>query len=263
MKKHSIKTLAAVLAAFALLTGCSRVAADQELTVRTETAALKAIETNIDIAGVLSPVGTENISVKLSGIVKEANADAGDEIKAGDTLVLIDTKELEAQLAQAQAAYNVALDQASVAKSNLDAAQAGTVTAENSLKATQSLIKDQEIKAKQDLDSARKALDATIAQNEVQLGQSKNNVNTAQKNFDRTEQLFNANLVSRVELDNAQTALETAQSQYNLLVSSTDSALIAAQAKLESAQSAYTQVSGSAADNQIVAAQSNLTGAKS
>jgi RND family efflux transporter MFP subunit len=251
------------LAVLSLLTGCGQVAADQATAVQTETAALKEIETNVDIAGVLSPALTEDISVKLSGVVQEAGAVVGDAVNAGDTLIVIDTKELTAQLAQAEASLAAVQDQAAVAKSNLAAAQAGTSTAQQGLNATKSLVNDQSEKARLDVDAAQKALDAVITQNDVDRAKAQADIDTAQREFDRVEQLFMASLVAQVDLDKAQTALDTAQSQYSKIASSASAALLAAQTKLQAAESTYTQVSGSAADSQVVAAESNLTGAHS
>lgn len=261
MKKY--RYILGILVVFTLLAGCGTQTDDQELFIKTVVADNKRMETFIDIAGVLAPIRSENISAKMSGIVKEINVAAGQDVHAGVTLVVIDTKELEAQLAQAEAAYNVTKDQAAIAKSNLEAAQAGTATAQNSLNATRSLIDDQISQAELSVDSAQKSLDAIKEQNKVQLDQAQQNISTAQDNYDRIKQLYNAGIASKTEFDNAERALDSAKTQYSLVESSASSSLLAAESKLESAQNSYNQAKGSLATSQIVAAESNITGAQS
>ncbi|MDR3240284.1 MAG: efflux RND transporter periplasmic adaptor subunit [Clostridiales bacterium] len=261
-----------------------------DLTVSTAPARRGQLESAVDVAGVLAPYNIAVISAKMSGAVQEVNADAGQQVKTGDVLIRLETKELDAQLASARAAYNSAESQSKIAKVNLDAAQSG-------LNVTKAAVSDQVSSAKIALDADKTALDATEEQNRLQLEQSRlqidqaeNGVNSArnnwesaqdtfemaQKNYDRTQQLVTADVSAQANLDSAQaslntaqaslnaaqtgleqaqTALQTAEAAYSLAGQGAKIALDAAQAKYDSANAAYSQASGSGAQSQIVAAQ--------
>ncbi|MGD0153025.1 MAG: efflux RND transporter periplasmic adaptor subunit [Thermacetogeniaceae bacterium] len=82
------------------------------------------------ISGVLTPNQSVSIFSKVSGQAQTVGAEVGDRVRAGQLLVQIDTKELNAQLQQAQAAVQAVRDQAGQAeigianaKSNLDMGQ--------------------------------------------------------------------------------------------------------------------------------------------
>ncbi len=236
------------------LTGCATQEA-KDITVETTTADIKQINTTIDIAGALVPNKTENITSKLSGTVKQINAEVGQKVNKDDVLVVLDTKELDAQLNQAQAGYNSTKDQTSVAKTNLDAAQSG-------VNVTKLTIADQIKTAKLNLDSAKQAIDATKEQNSVQLSQVQFNIDNAKKNYDRIKQLYESNLVSQSDYDNAKATYDNAKNQYNIAEAAAKSSLLAAQTRYDAAVATYNQTSGSAAEGQLVAAQSKVDVAK-
>ena len=282
------------------LPGCGNTYAMEQFSdfsVDTVKASRKQLESTVDVAGVLTPNNTAVVSAKLSGSVNAVNASVGQKVKAGDVLVSLDTKELDAQLASAKAAYNSTQSQADLAKVNLDAAQSG-------LDVTHSAVNDQVDAAKIGLDAAKIALDAATEQSNLQLQQSQlqidqaqigiqnaqNNLNsandaldTAQKNFDRTKQLVESDVSPQANLDSAQsslntaqagvraaqsgleqaqTALKTAQAAYNMAVQSSKASKDAAQSKYDSAKASYNQASGSGAQSQIVTAQGRVDTAK-
>lgn len=262
MKKHILRLLSVTL--LITFSGCS---ADTQTVndakIQTTTVSHMNIETTIDIAGVFAPNSTENINTKMAGIVKEVNAELGQNINDGDTVIILDTKELETQLSQAKAAYNVVKDQSLIAKSNLDAAKSSVTTAKNSLNTTNATVSDQVTQAKVNLDAAQASVDSIIDQNNVQIQQAKSNVENAQRTFDREKQLFEAGIVPQTEFENSEKALDTAKDQLSLVETTSKSSLQAAQAKLDTSKIAYAQANGSGANSQITAAQSNVTGAES
>lgn len=112
--------------------GCtSRPAANTSVvSVKTAAADKHELKTTLDITGVLVPAQTINIFSKLSGQVIDMKYNVGDKVKAGDTLIRLETKSLNAQLLQAQAGLESAQasqqsvqNQSELAKINLDAAQ--------------------------------------------------------------------------------------------------------------------------------------------
>jgi len=270
------------------LPGCgSTYAMEQQpdLSVSTAAAVTKQLETTVDVAGVLTPNATATVSAQMSGAVMSVNTDVGKTVKAGDILVTLDTKVLEAQLASAQAAYNSAQSQAELAKVNLDAAQ-------NGLDVTNSAVDDQVNAAKIGMDAAKTALDATSDQTDLQVQQSQlqidqanigiqnaqtnidsaqntvnsaqNSLDTAQKNFDRTQQLVDAGVSPQANLDSAQASLNAAQAGVNSAQAGAEqaqNALKSAQNALKTAQAAY-NLAQQSAKSALDAAQSKYDSAR-
>ncbi len=125
--------------------------------------------------GVLQPQTSVQLTMQVGGLVHEAPFDVGDEVEVGDVLLRLDTRDLEAQVRQAQAGHAVAV-------ASLERLLSGATAAE--------------------LAQAR----AALAQAEVQHG-------NAQIEFDRTERLFQSGSVSRQAYDSAASQLEIAKSQ--------------------------------------------------
>ena len=298
MKKIFYFLLAASL--LFILPGCNDTYAIQPSTdpeVATVIAARAQLDSVVDVAGVLTPDNTTSVAAKMSGAVKEVCAVAGQQVSRGDVLVRLDTKELEAQLASARAAYNTVKSQSDIAKVNLDAALSG-------LEATQSAVGDQIEAAKIAMDSAKTALDDTRAQSGLQLQQNNLQIEQtllnagyarealesaeaalgiAQKNYDRTLQLIEAGASPQASLDSAESALNTAQAgvnsaeagveqaqaayntaqaAYRLAEQSAKAATDTAQARYDSAAAAYNQAAGSASESQLIAAQGRVDAAQ-
>lgn len=261
MKLYKFMTMQAVI--ITLLSGCATTTEVAQNTIETSIVEAKNIETSIDIAGVFAPFNSENVNSKTSGIAKEVNATVGQKINAGDTIAILDTKDVEAQLAQAKAAYNSAKDQSSISKSNLDSAQIAEKTLKNTLVATQSAIEDQVILAKSNLDASQKALESVKDQNKAQIDQANTNIDYAQTNYDKVLSLYESGISSGEEKDNAEKALTLAKTQLDLAQSIANSSLVSAQAKIDSAEIAYSQATGSSANSQVVAAKNNIENATS
>jgi multidrug efflux pump subunit AcrA (membrane-fusion protein) len=78
-----------------------------------------------EAVGTVRPVTTSTLSSKLMGTVKEIRAQEGDRVKKGQTLVVIDKRNVTAQLRQALAALDEARQAEAAAASTRDAAVAG------------------------------------------------------------------------------------------------------------------------------------------
>ncbi len=115
----------ALLVLFALVfaTGCGGLAS-KKIPVQVATARLDTVKVAVSLSGVLAPNKTANVFTKLSGVVERVTADVGDEVAAGQLLLELDTRELEAQLKQAEAAIALARAQAEDAKVGITGAQA-------------------------------------------------------------------------------------------------------------------------------------------
>ncbi|MCL1983706.1 MAG: efflux RND transporter periplasmic adaptor subunit [Clostridiales bacterium] len=133
--------------------GCASGSSD--IAVKVAEAEAKAVETSVEISGVLIPVESVNVSSKISGKVSSADFEVGESVEKGQLLVQLDTTEANAQLASAQAAYNNVLDQAKQAKIPMDSAAAD-------LARTQALF-DEGAVSRQALDQSQASYDSAKA----------------------------------------------------------------------------------------------------
>ena len=95
-----------------------------------------------EAVGTVQPVTTSTLSGKLMGTVKEIRVREGDRVKQGDTLVVIDKRQVTAQLRQAQAALDEARRAEAAAVSGRDAAVAGAKLARATYERYLRLIKE-------------------------------------------------------------------------------------------------------------------------
>ena len=115
------------------------------------------------------------ISPRVSGFVKELRVDDYQKVKKGDTMVILDDRDLKIKVEQAQAALDNAKAGLDVSQANVGASQSGFATATDAIQSAQ-----------------------------VKLDQ-------AQTDFDRTSALYNDKAVTKREYDNAKTTLDAAK----------------------------------------------------
>ncbi|PKM78692.1 MAG: hypothetical protein CVU90_01460 [Firmicutes bacterium HGW-Firmicutes-15] len=127
--RGSLLILTFMLLVFAV-SGCAGQNAKQKVTITTAVASSQELESRLEFSGVLVPNQTVDISSKISGQVIALESKVGSPVKAGDVLINLDTEGLNGQLMQAeaslqsaQAAAQIADNQASISKINLNTAQ--------------------------------------------------------------------------------------------------------------------------------------------
>ncbi|TGE32686.1 efflux RND transporter periplasmic adaptor subunit [Desulfosporosinus sp. Sb-LF] len=224
MKRMALVILATVV----VLTGCGT-------TAQTE----KNISTNVQVskpvfvmAGVIDGNEKAAITSKISARVLSISVDKGSVVKQGDTIITLDTRDLEAQVAQAQAAVDTA-------QANLMKSQSGT--------RQEQIAKDQAA-----LDSAK-----------MKYANSKSN-------FDRNQQLLSAGAISQSQFETAQTqlaadqaAFETAQDQLDMSTKGeTQETLNVLQAQVKQSQAALELAKTQLANGTIVSPVSGTISAK-
>jgi RND family efflux transporter MFP subunit len=151
---------AAIAAAAVLavgLVGCAPKSAPR-VTVRTAPAHQGRIVRNVEFSGVLVPNHTVNIFAKMAGMATTVTADVGNRVKAGQLLVQIDTKELNAQLAVSEAAAQGVGDQAVQVKNGMETARLNLEMAQRSYERTKTLL-DTKVVTQSQLDDAQTKLD--------------------------------------------------------------------------------------------------------
>ena len=129
------------------------------------------------VEGFVNPINT-----RISGYIKQIRFIEHQEVKSGDTLVILDDSEVRIQLAQAEAAYLNALAAKSVTASSVN-------TVENNVRTAQANITG----AKARLDNA-------------------------ERNLARYENLLNSGAVTRFQYDQIKTEFEMALSAYEALI---------------------------------------------
>jgi len=95
-----------------------------------------------EAVGTVQSLATSTLSSKLMGTVKEIRVREGDRVKQGQTLVIIDKRQVTAQLRQAQAALDEARRAEEAAVSTRDAAVAGAQLARTTYERYLRLIKE-------------------------------------------------------------------------------------------------------------------------
>jgi RND family efflux transporter MFP subunit len=141
--------MAAIAAAtvIAVLTTCQgrTEGAKPGVVVKTEAAKKGRIVKVQELSGVLVPGRSLNIFAKLSGIANTVTVDVGNHVSAGQLIVQIDTKELNAQLAVAEAAGTSVRDQASQAKLGIESARLNLDMAQKNYDRTKALLAENAI----------------------------------------------------------------------------------------------------------------------
>jgi RND family efflux transporter MFP subunit len=95
-----------------------------------------------EAVGTVQPIDTSTLSSKIMGTVREIRVQEGDRVKQGDTLVVIDKRQVAAQLRQAQAALDETRRAEAAAVSARDAAVAGAQLARATYERYLRLIKE-------------------------------------------------------------------------------------------------------------------------
>lgn len=197
--------------------------------------------------GKVTPVKNATLAFQASGIVKAVNVAAGDRVEAGKVLATLDTKQLELQLAEADA--NVATAQAKLnqvkrgptpedlaaAQQNLKSAQAGYESLVKPSENDLAVLKADMDKTKAVVDQATAAYNAVGGDNNPQAGM----------------------LPQRAQLQSAWIDYQRATSLYNARLTPTNSQVQKALADVENAKMQLAKLQPTAED--IAAAQANVT----
>ncbi|EGW38590.1 efflux RND transporter periplasmic adaptor subunit [Desulfosporosinus sp. OT] len=186
------------------LTGCST--AGQ--TEAQATANVQASKPVFVMAGIIDANEKAVITTKIPAKVTTIPIEVGSAVKKGDPIITLDTKDIEAQVAQAQAGVNTA-------QANLVKAQTG-------------------------------ARPEQIAQAQAALDSAKTSYQNTKSNFDRNQQLLAAGGISQSQFEASQTQLAGAQAQYDsaqnqldiLTKGETQESLNVLQAQVKQAQAA-------------------------
>lgn len=222
------RVLLIILAMVVVLTGCS---AKEQKDIQTGTD-VQASKPVFVMAGIIDASEKAGITTKISAKISDISVDVGSVVKKGDKLISLDAKDIEAQVAQAQAGVNTA-------QANLVKIQSG-------------------------------ARPEQIAQAQTLLDSTKTAYTNAKNNFDRHQQLSAAGAISQAQLETAQTQLSAAEAQYKsaqdqldmLTKGETKEALNVLQAQVNQAQASLDLAKTQLANATIVSPVSGTVSAK-
>jgi RND family efflux transporter MFP subunit len=161
MKKIVLLSLPAAVLAVAFA-GCSAPKSAEVVTIKTDVATKGRIVKDEELSGVLVPNKSLNIFPKLSGQARIVSVDIGDHVRKGQLLVEIDTKELNAQLAVAEAAAATVRDQAAQAKIGIESARLNLDLAQKNYDRTKALFASKAV-TQSALDDAQTKLELSKA----------------------------------------------------------------------------------------------------
>lgn len=165
------------LVAVVFLSGCSSNAGKSvNNSVQATKNTQQSSNTQYIMGGKIQANEEANIGSKISAKVSEITVDVGSKVNQGDTIIKLDTQDLQAQVDQAQAAVNTA-------KANLANVASGTRP-------------EQVAQAQASLDSASQSYEVT------------------KKNYDRTKALVDSGAAAQQQLDLAEQQLAAVEAQY-------------------------------------------------
>lgn len=223
-----MKRVISVLLMFSVLvTGCNSASPQVEAD-----AAIEVSKPVFVMAGIIDTNEKAQITSKLSAKVAEITVEVGTVVKEGDSLITLDTKDIEAQVAQAEAGVNAA-------RANLMKMQAG-------------------------------ARPEQIAQAQSTLDSAQISYINAKNNFERNQQLLSAGAISQAQLETAQTQLAALEAQYNsaqnqlnlLIQGETEESLNVLRAQVAQAEAALELAKTQLTNGTIVSPISGIVSAK-
>ena len=164
--------IAAAVAAV-LLTGCSKSETARRaespsapLKVTLATVEMTAVADDFEATGTVRARVTATLSARMMAQVREVRVQSGDRVTAGQTLVVLDARDVEVAQRQAEQALNEARGALPETESGIGAAKAQLTLAQSTFKRMQDLFEKKSITA-QEFDEAQARLRLAEAQHEM------------------------------------------------------------------------------------------------
>ena len=210
--------------------------------IKTATVERGNIEVTIDATGTIEPLNIVEVSSKASGKILELTVEEGDYVEQDAVIARIETTYVAADREQAQADLRAAqarFDQSTInielqkeqTKIQIRQAEEKLAEAKKQLEQLQEQIGIEKITNQRQLNDAKNSHEMaqlryklltsdTVREEdkkraEASVNQAKANRDLAQKEYDRKQQLFDKEYISKSDLDSAATQLQSAQAQYD------------------------------------------------
>lgn len=170
------------------------------------------LRSNVTASGEIRPIQFINLTSEVQGRIEDIYVKAGDKVDAGTPLVKLDPTQLQSSTDAQLAALQASQSDAQVTQSQITAAQNQLSQAQQGLNASQAQVDT----ALQQVASARQLV--VSAQTDVDREQV--NLNVAERELKRNEELLESGVISRLEYDQkndavlqARVALRNAQAR--------------------------------------------------
>jgi RND family efflux transporter MFP subunit len=187
VKKIVISSILLIALGFSL--GCGKIKpgnteSGTEETIRAAVAVVRIAPSTdyYEAVGTVKAETASTLSGKLMGTIKTVNVREGDRITKGQLLILIDDRQVSAQLKQAKAALEEASQSEAAAISARDAAKAGNELAQATYKRYLKLIEDSAASRQEfeEIEMRSRQADAALKQSEAALEAAKERVKEAE-----------------------------------------------------------------------------------
>jgi RND family efflux transporter MFP subunit len=193
MKKWGLGIIAVIMATW--LIGCgkaqdkkeatggggSTLQADASMVVSAWPVILKTIERQVEATGAIAPWDEVTVSNEAPGIVMRIHADLGDTVKKGDTLAMLDQREAELNLEDAEAQLLTSVN-------SLEKDRAKLLDQDANLRRYEELFRANMVSESQ-FDSVKTQHDvakASVKESEARVGQARARLNLAKKRLSDT-----------------------------------------------------------------------------
>ena len=210
--------------------------------IKTVTVERGNIEVTIDATGTIEPLNIVEVSSKASGKILEITVEEGDYVEQDDVIARIETTYVEADLEQAKADFSASqarFDQSEInivlqkeqTAIQIQQAREKLAEAEKQLEQLKEQIRIEEITNLRQLNDAKNSHEMAKLRHQLltsdtvreedkkraqaSVNQAKANRDLAKKEYDRKQQLFDKQFISKSDLDAAATQHESAKAQYD------------------------------------------------
>lgn len=195
MSDKGLYLCTALLAFGLLMAGCSKEAPNgangpkgeapaqslKPVAVRTAVAEARTVERSVEAVGTLHPFDEVTVSNEVPGIVDKIEADLGDRVKAGATLMVLDQREAQLNLDEAEAAYKTAVK-------GLERERARLNDARSTLKRNEELFAKEMVSASafDNIKTQFEVAEAQLNEAQARIDQAKAKVNLSRKRLSDT-----------------------------------------------------------------------------
>lgn len=254
MKKSYLRIIAGSLLTALILSGCGSksktVTTVQEEYTPVEVAAIKkdTIYNSTMITGKVSGKTDVAVIPKVAGKVAEVSVKVGQQVKAGETIAILDKTDLQNRVEQAKASMDTAAIGIEQAKDSVATSSVGVKQAEASTATAEIGVEQAQVALKQAQDSI-KSVQAAYNLAKANYDASYEKIQNAKLNLERSKVLYEQGAISKSQLEQAELAasdnsikvLEAQLAQAQESLNQSSNSVNQANVAVKQAQKAYDQ----------------------
>lgn len=186
--------------------------AEKGIPVRIDTVRLGDMEQTVEVTGEIEALDRVTLSAKIAGRVTAVSAREGDRVSAGSVLVMLDQEDARAAVMEAEAALRAAQARLSQARTS---AKVTKIQTDSAIEQAQSALEAAEARLAVVKKPAR-TQERLMAENRV--ASAKANLDNAEAEFRRHQQLLKEGAIPQSMFDVAETRYKVARAEYNSAV---------------------------------------------